>query len=34
MFNSFNDAASSQLGKKESIKDSAHVFSQFYDVMG
>jgi ornithine carbamoyltransferase len=34
MESSYNDAASSQLGHKESIKDSARVFSQFYDIMG
>jgi ornithine carbamoyltransferase len=34
MMNSYNDANSSQLGKKESIYDSAKVFSEFYDVIG
>jgi ornithine carbamoyltransferase len=34
MQSSFNDASSSQLGKKESIRDSAKVFSQYYDIIG
>jgi ornithine carbamoyltransferase len=34
MGSSYNDANSSQLGIKESIQDSAEVFSRFYDVIG
>ncbi|GMO14543.1 MAG: ornithine carbamoyltransferase [Mycoplasmoidaceae bacterium] len=34
MQSSFNDASSSQLGKKESFEDSGQVFSQYYDIIG
>jgi ornithine carbamoyltransferase len=34
IFSSFNNATDSQLGNKESIADSAKVFSQYYDIAG